>query len=707
MIMTRQFDFTVGPETSTQPSVSDPTSGEDLISRDYADGRYTQGSQSVANITAIKAIAAADRADGDLIVSQSDNVAYIFDAGSSATGDDNFVLVPDAGTGRWLKATSTAGEPIASSGTGEINYIDEADAETAISGYATYADAAGTTPVDGTGGSANITFTRSTDQILRGTQSYKIAKDAANRQGEGVSYDFTIKGQDTSKKLKIQFDFKTDEDAGYASGDLTVYIYDVTNSLLLTPVDTEIIRGQNIFQTSFNSTTSTSYRLIFHVATTNASAWDAYIDNVIVGPGMTSQGAALARVDVSGITPTNWGTISSAEYQGQREGEWLKVKGRFTAGTVGSSPYIALPSGIEIDTTEFGSKEVVLGRFYRIEDSGTPNTMTETLALFYDGTNTDRLFTTFGSQSGTFNKNQVLTNDNEASFEFEIPVAAYCGKGIVPMLAEDNLSEWQSFTPSFDNFSVKSSTAFYRRVGDSAEFRVQVTHNGAGSGSNVVFNTVDSVGLNIDTTTGPNNVPCGAGFFSIGGNDQSLTPISYPSLNGLMFRKTYNVTVDNIDGVEFSDNDNIWFTATVPIAEWAGSQNSLVGYTEASENNLGLVKKPKTGTIDVSSSGDFSAGNDLLRYTKTPEGFVTIYFPTLSHTSAALVETAAGIVPTSLRPVSDTVGVAYYQSGTDTGSVRIETDGTIQFRYYNTSTGAGFSRSTSGQAGSVTYWTSN
>jgi hypothetical protein len=218
---------------------------------------------------------------GDVLVDNGTDVIRL------AVGADGTTLVADSSEASGVKWGA------ASSGTGEINYIDNADAESNTDGWATYADAAGSTPVDGTGGSATTTFTRQSGTVLRGNQSFKITKDAANRQGEGASYDFTIKGQDVSKKLKIQFDFKTDEDAAYATGDYTVYIYDVTNSTLITPVDTDIIAGQNIFQTSFNSTTSTSYRLIFHCATTNASAYDIYIDNVIVGPGMTSQGAAI------------------------------------------------------------------------------------------------------------------------------------------------------------------------------------------------------------------------------------------------------------------------------------------------------------------------------------------------------------------------------------------------------------------------------
>lgn len=102
---TRQFNFIVGPETSTLPSIGSPTSDDDLISLGFADDRYTQGGEAVADITALKAIVALERRDGDFFLVKSTNNVYRFDSASSATGDDNFVLTPTAGSGRWIRVT--------------------------------------------------------------------------------------------------------------------------------------------------------------------------------------------------------------------------------------------------------------------------------------------------------------------------------------------------------------------------------------------------------------------------------------------------------------------------------------------------------------------------------------------------------------------------------------------------------------------------
>lgn len=101
----RQFDFIVGPETSTLPSIGTPTGDDDLISLGFADARYTQGAEAEATITTLKAMAEAERRDGDLVLVKDTNNLYRFDSASAATGDDNFVLTPDAGTGRWIRVT--------------------------------------------------------------------------------------------------------------------------------------------------------------------------------------------------------------------------------------------------------------------------------------------------------------------------------------------------------------------------------------------------------------------------------------------------------------------------------------------------------------------------------------------------------------------------------------------------------------------------
>jgi hypothetical protein len=58
----------------------------------------------VADFTALKAIAAADRANGTQALKLDDGSLWRFASASTLTGDDLLVATPAAGTGRWLRA---------------------------------------------------------------------------------------------------------------------------------------------------------------------------------------------------------------------------------------------------------------------------------------------------------------------------------------------------------------------------------------------------------------------------------------------------------------------------------------------------------------------------------------------------------------------------------------------------------------------------
>lgn len=68
-----------------------------------ADGNFAD---PVADITALKAVAAADRQDKQMRVVESDGLGqrsiYVFDSASSATADDVAIVAPTAGSGRWF-----------------------------------------------------------------------------------------------------------------------------------------------------------------------------------------------------------------------------------------------------------------------------------------------------------------------------------------------------------------------------------------------------------------------------------------------------------------------------------------------------------------------------------------------------------------------------------------------------------------------------
>lgn len=248
-------------------------------------------------------------------------------------------------------------------GAGGINYILNPDFESNATGWNAYADAAGTIPVDGTGGSPTVTITRTTSSPLRGVASGLITKDAANRQGEGISYDFTIAPADINQALSISLEYSASANytgIGANSEYMVCYVYDVTNSTQIATSDIYMPQGSGKIQITFNSTSSTSYRLEFHIAGTGTSAWTYEIDTVSVGPQQAIIAPALGDwTDLSQFVPyTQIGTSSETTYsnvtttaKAKRIGDSLQIYTRFdfTGAPSGGSGNI----GLKITGQEF------------------------------------------------------------------------------------------------------------------------------------------------------------------------------------------------------------------------------------------------------------------------------------------------------------------------------------------------------------------
>lgn len=173
-----------------------------------------------------------------------------------------------------------------------------------ITGQAFLSGGGDASPTTGTGGVVTgVTFTRETTTPLAGVASFDLGKDASSRQGQGISTDFIINAVDQNKLLQISFAYEGS--SGMVLGtnsDVQVFIYDETNAVLLpvTPLHTlagpvsTIKEFVGVFTSAVMGVT---YRLILHIATTNATAWDLLLDNVTVNdqvtPGAATQVPSL------------------------------------------------------------------------------------------------------------------------------------------------------------------------------------------------------------------------------------------------------------------------------------------------------------------------------------------------------------------------------------------------------------------------------
>lgn len=175
-----------------------------------------------------------------------------------------------------------------------------------------YADAAGAAPVDGEGGSPDVSSGINTVNPLAGDADFVLTKDAANRQGQGWAFDFFVDVAYRAKSHKIRFDYIVNSGTFTAGtrdaiSDVTVWIVDVTNGTVIQPSNVKLFSTStaisDVFEAEFQTSASGyQYRLLFHVATTSASAYSLRVDNIFVGPSQYVFGTPIT--DGTPYTPT-------------------------------------------------------------------------------------------------------------------------------------------------------------------------------------------------------------------------------------------------------------------------------------------------------------------------------------------------------------------------------------------------------------------
>lgn len=258
---------------------------------------------------------------------------------------------------------------------GGINYCLNPDAGADTSGWAIYDDGAVAVPVNGDDGAPDSTWTRDTTVTalrlpLRGVASFKwSAAGAADRQGEGVSYNFTIDPIDQTKMCRISFDWMANQVV--AEGDFICYIYDVTNSVLIQPTPYKfpgtVAYAKNSwfceFQSSYNSV---NYRFIMHRAIATAQDFNLWFDNFKFGPQDMKQGVPVT--DWQSYTPTGgWNTNVTYTGKWRRVGDSIEIEVKILCSGAPNAANctFSLPSGFSIDTTKIvASSETINGYAY-------------------------------------------------------------------------------------------------------------------------------------------------------------------------------------------------------------------------------------------------------------------------------------------------------------------------------------------------------
>lgn len=363
------------------------------------------------------------------------------------------------------------------------NYVKNARPIRNALGWNTYADAAGTAPVDCTDESPTVTWTRSETTPLRPPADFNFLKDAANRQGEGVATAFTIDNADKGRVLSISFPYEVVAGT-YATGDVTVWVYDVTNAALIQPAPSQIQslasgvndKWQGTFQAASNST---SYRLCLHVSTTSASTYTLAATDFTVGPQNVAQGSPVSSwesVTLTGSLTTN------VTYTGlrRRVGDQLDINGAigFTGANTQGAVTVTVP-GCTIDTAKLptitGNADLNIG-LVTVFDNGTDNytgrvryndTTSVILNLHGDDAITGTQFLNPVQINTSTNTPMTFANGDRITFRFSVPCVGWSSQAQMSSEADTRVISFSAYKPSGEAVTANTTNIAYTSIKDS------------------------------------------------------------------------------------------------------------------------------------------------------------------------------------------------------------------------------------------------
>lgn len=248
-----------------------------------------------------------------------------------------------------------------------------------------------------------------------------------------------VSSVDRSKSLTLSFNYRTG--TGYTANDVAVTIRDTTNNVTITPGVTNIPKStdDNTFTTTFVGSTSSAYEVRFTpiAAPTSASTNTLEIDNLFIGPLDVVQGVPVTEWQSYTPTIAGSGTTSNEVFRWARSGSSMLISGSSIMGTTTATPmYFTLPTGYTIDTTKLAAgNRAKMGDANRLTSASTSPDITGIyLALYFNGTNTDRIHVANTIVSGgytTSNTNSMFSSGEVFVFDaIVVPIAEWAGSTV-------------------------------------------------------------------------------------------------------------------------------------------------------------------------------------------------------------------------------------------------------------------------------------
>jgi len=544
---------------------------------------------------------------------------------SNPSAGDYKLFVSDTTQKLTLRDSTGAETTVGASSGGGINYLSaNPDFEVGTTGYVVSKNSiAAASPDSGfVTGSTNITLTRVASTALAGTAYGLITKGAANRQGEQIYVPFSIDNAYKGQQLSINMLFNVISGT-YASGDLTAWIYDVTNNVFIQPsafsLQSTGIAGPiqpMVFQSASNST---SYRLVLHVASTSALAYTVAIDNLSVGPQIVPVGAAMT--DTVSFTPAISNVPGTQSATWRRVGNEILVQGKVavTGAVTGTLNFFqALPSGLALDTAKMLSGSVYGTAF------GFGATAQNANIYYSSGLGAGIGYTDDDGSQWSAAFPFTWANGNELAYQFKVPIVG-----------------WSSNT-------VVSDSAASRVVSLNTGGVVPTNSMTAGSFQTITMTAMSSVG---NDTHGCFTPTTGQYVVKVPGTYAWQANLEITRTSGAVTNASSIRIFNSTRGVASGGTPSIWITAGGELIGIGGA-----GQIEASAGDVLVFQTYHSGGTGYAWSNAINASILSLNLIQGPAQIQAATRITARYTNSA---TAISGTPTTVvwtNKVSDTVG---------------------------------------------------
>lgn len=443
-------------------------------------------------------------------------------------------------------------------------------------------------------------------------------------------FRFILDDADAAKKMKIQFDMKP---GTAVASDFKVDIYSNTasdyttgNTRLALSTDVSAVSAlpalTGTFRTTFDSPAVSAKYIELRIGMNASATHTLDISDVIVGPGVVVQGAALSGAALTTFTLGNFGNGTQAIYT-SRDGEYMFVSGVLTVGSSlpSGSVTIQMPSGYTVPTAD-----------QNLYSLGIATASTGSSVVHLGGVSAVSS-TTFGFYGddgvGPWNATTPITfaNGNLITFQFKVRINEWIGNGVVNVVQNDVEYAYNTSVSDADDTTsfgygpagtiLPGGTLTARRdktvrfktpiaTTDTVILEYQSTNGSAVSAWTPIMSGAPVSEINVSNYTVQNSVTYGIGIRS---GSSTITDVivsfgQYAYTSGA----TYGAAGTNWNGT--TDNGN-WRLKKI-------SGGQAVGFSEATTTALGLVKPSHTALAGAQNS--YSAGTGLVRsgtYTPT------------------------------------------------------------------------------------------